>query len=154
MRRGLGVVALLTGVWLFAAPWLYRTPMATTGGHMTGMTHRGASQFVLTASTYYWHIVPGLLTVLIAAAVVLFDGRLLMCWLAVALGVLALWSVAGPWVLPQFGMGDMMMSGVTTASFLRHILPGAVMAFCALGVFFSVPARSLQAARSSAHLQS
>ena len=156
MRRGFGLAGLLAGAWLFASPWVYASPMSGSGmmgGHMTGAMQQEKSLVVINASTYYWHIVPGLLTILVSATVVIFSGMLLLRSLAVALGVLAVWSAAGPWVLPQLGMGDMMMSGVTTGSFLRHILPGIALAVCALGLFFLMPARTAREVRTQARVQ-
>lgn len=149
MRRGFGLAGLLAGAWLFASPWVY-----TSVNSGSGMMHQDKALVVINASTYYWHIVPGLLTILVSATVVIFSGVLLVRSLAVALGMLALWSAAGPWVLPQLGMGDMMMSGVTTGSFLRHILPGIVLAACALVLFFLMPARTAREVRSQARAQS
>ncbi|MEO7295364.1 MAG: hypothetical protein ABIZ57_04405, partial [Candidatus Limnocylindria bacterium] len=58
-------------------------------------------------------------------------------WLGLALIVLGLWAAAGPWILPQIGLGGMTM-GLSPASFLRHIVPGTVLALCGTAVMFTV----------------
>ena len=138
-----------------ASAWIIPTTAASTaGGMMSGhMMNQSSSQVVIDAGTYYWHIVPGILAILVSAAVVLFSGGALVRWLAIALGLLAVWSAAGPWVLPQFGMGSMMMSGVTGGSFVRHIVPGIALAVCAVGIFLSVPARDAEAAGAKVQLE-
>ena len=157
MRRLFGLGGLLGGAWLFASPWALPSTITTNmGGGMTAdhMMTQTTSQVVINASTYYWHIVPGILAILVSAAVIMFSAPALMRGLAVALGVLAVWSAAGPWVLPQLGMGSMMSMGLTGGSFLRHVVPGIVLAICAGGVFFTASNRSSQEVRTEARVQS
>ena len=152
MWRFFALLGLVAGLWLATSPWIgtQAASGASTGGMhgMGGMTHSApAATTVITASSYYWHIVPGALAVLVSVAVLLW-GPALARFGAFALGVLAIWSAVGPWVLPHIGMGSMIMSGLDAGTFVRHVLPGIALAVAAVGLYFSTqPARAPQPAQ-------
>ena len=156
MRRILGVIALGAGLWMAIGPWVVRASSSTSqvSGHMMGMKDQmqSTSQPIITASTYYWHLVPGGLAVLLAIGVVLFSGGSLLRWLAVALFVVGIWSAIGPWVLPRFGLGDMMTMGLTTSSFFLHVVGGGVLIACSAGIFVSAE-RTISESQRSVGLQ-
>ena len=144
MRRWFGVVGLVGGLWLALSPFVGSTQAASPSstGAMSGMGAMHATPAatsLVNASTYYWHFVPGALAILISLAVVIWSGPALARVAGVGLGLLAVWSAVGPFVGPSIGLGQMMMSGVTTSTALRHIAPGIVLAVAAAGIFFSAP---------------
>ena len=147
MRRVMPIAALASfaaGTWTLIAPWVYRTSSMSTGHMMGGMMHPStqSNRVVVDSSTYYWHIVPGVLAILLSV-ILLMAGRLVLeRSMAAALFVVGLWTLVGPWVLPRLGMGHSMNMGVTSGSFLRHILPGAVLIVAAVIAYASLPARS------------
>ena len=142
MRRIMPMAAFASfaaGTWTLIAPWVYRSSAMSTGHMMGGTMH--SSGVVVTSSTYYWHIVPGVLAILLSV-ILLMAGRLVVeRSMAAALFVVGLWTLVGPWVLPNLGMGHSMHMGVTTGSFLRHILAGAVLIVASVVAYVSLPAR-------------
>lgn len=145
MRKGIPILTLLAGIWTAASPWIFPTSSATggmSGGHMMmGNMAQSTPGTTITASTYYWHLVPGALAIVISLALLFTASRGLTALLAGALLVVAIWTAAGPWFLPQMGFGDSMNMGLTKGSALRHILPGAVMALGAIALFGMLPAQ-------------
>lgn len=127
------VFGAIAGVWLVAAPWL-NLDLRPAGQ----MNHMMSTPSPLDASVLTWHLIPGVLTITAALVVVFFSrGSGARRWLGLALIALGLWAAAGPWILPQFGLGGMTM-GLSPASFLRHIVPGTVLALCGTAVMFTV----------------
>lgn len=137
MRKLLAVVGILAGVWMVITPWALPNRATASSGGMMGMMHQQTSTIVINASSYYWHVVPGVLAILLSLTALLYASAGLQRLLAVALFVVGIWSAAGPWVLPHWGLGDMMMSGVTAGTFVRHILPGVVIIVCAVGLLLA-----------------
>ncbi len=124
----------VAGVWLVAAPWL-NLDLRPAGQ----MNHMMSTPSPLAASVLTWHLIPGVLTIAAALVVFFARGSGARKWLGFALIALGLWAAAGPWILPQFGLGGMTM-GLSPASFLRHIVPGTVLALCGTAVVFTVAA--------------
>lgn len=139
MRKVVPLIVMATGAWVLAAPWLYQTSSMGSGRMMGGMTHSG-SGVVVDSSTYYWHIVPGVLAIALAVALLLSGTLALTRWVAGALLFVAVWIAVGPWVLPRFGLGNTMNMGLSFASSVRHIVPGVVLAACAAAAYFMLPA--------------
>lgn len=146
IQRLFALLGLVAGIWLATSPWIGTAPAANSMGGMNGMAHTAqAATTVISASSYYWHVVPGALAVLVSLAI-LIRGSAVARLGALALGVLAIWSAVGPWVLPRFGMGDMMMMGLSAGTFVRHVLPGMALVVAAVGVYAAQPARARRAA--------
>lgn len=144
MRILLAVASALAGAWIIAGPWLNLG--ASAGGNMgmgQTMTANPGDAAVLT-----WHLIPGALALLVAVPLLFVRDVRARRWLGVALFAVGFWAAAGPWILPQFGLGSMTM-GLSSGSFLRHILPGTVLALCGVAVFFTVPSRHRRAATLS-----
>lgn len=141
------LASLAAGIWALVSPWAYRSSSRSSahmmGGHMMGgqgMQH--SSGVVVDSSTYYWHIVPGALAIVLSL-ILLMAGRLVVeRSIAAAVFVVGAWVLVGPWVLPDLGMGHSMNMGVTTGSFLRHIVPGVVLTVAAVVAYAALPARS------------
>ncbi len=132
------LASLAVGIWALVSPWAYRSS-AVSSAHQ-GMQH--SSGVVVDSSTYYWHIVPGALAIVLSL-ILLVAGRLIVeRSIAAALFVVGAWVLVGPWVLPDLGMGHSMNMGVTTGSFLRHIVPGVVLTVAAVVAYAALPARS------------
>ena len=138
MRKGIPILTLLAGIWAAGSPWMF-PGSSSKGGMMMGHMAQ-TSGTTITASTYYWHLVPGAIAIAISLALLFTLSRGTTALLAGALLLVALWTAAGPWFLPQMGLGDSMNMGVTAGSALRHIVPGAVMALGALILFGMLPA--------------
>ncbi|MBA3802984.1 MAG: hypothetical protein H0X22_08780 [Acidimicrobiia bacterium] len=137
------LAALAAGVWTLVSPWVYRSS-SMSGGQVTMSGHamNDSKSVVISSSTYYWHIVPGALAIILSI-ILLVAGRLVIeRSMAAALFAVGVWTLVGPWVLPSLGMGHSMNMGVTTGSFLRHILPGAVLIAAAIAAYVALPARS------------
>ncbi len=140
MRKGIPILTLLAGIWTVVSPWIF--PASSSSGMSGGMMMGHMAQTsgtTITASTYYWHFVPGAIAIAISLALLFTVSRGITALLAGALLLVALWTAAGPWFLPQMGLGDSMNMGVTGSSALRHIVPGAVMALGALVLFGMLP---------------
>lgn len=133
-------LALVGGVWALIGPWLFRSP-ATAGsgmshmGTMSGMASSSDSTFLgvgLSASVYYWHIVPGVLAIILALALGLATMSPLKRVAAAMLAILAAWTLAGPWVLPLIGLGSAMTMGLDGGTVVRHVLPGGILLVAAI----------------------
>jgi hypothetical protein len=142
LRKGIPILTLLAGIWTAASPWLYRTSSGSmSGGHMQmGNMAQSSSGVAVTASTYYWHIVPGAIAIAISLALLFWTSRAATALLAGALLLVGIWTAAGPWFLPQMGLGASMNMGLTAGGALRHIVPGAVMTLGAVALFGMLPA--------------
>ena len=138
MRKVFGAVGVLAGIWMVVTPWALPGHPMNASGNMTGMMHQQPAGVAINASSFYWHIVPGILAIALSLTAVFYATVALNRLVAAALLTVGVWSAAGPWVLPHWGLGDMMMSGVTAGSFARHIVPGAVLVVCAIGLFLAV----------------
>ncbi|MEP6476437.1 MAG: hypothetical protein ABJC60_04110 [Actinomycetota bacterium] len=132
MRKIVPSVGVAAGIWTLASPWLYR------GSPMGGMMHTSAA-VVVNSSTYYWHIVPGAFAILLSVLLLLRGMLAVTRWISGALLIVAGWTTLGPWVLPRFGLGDMMNMGLTFGSVVRHVIPGVVLAACAVAAYFMLP---------------
>lgn len=148
MRKAVPLAAMTAGAWLLASPWLYRGPSMS---HMMGGAMSSDVGVVVDSATYYWHILPGALTILFATILLLRGTFAVTRWIAGALFFVAAWAGFGPWVLPQLGLGQAMNMGLTFGSFARHVIPGVVLGVCAVAAFLMVPARpAIEVARGVA----
>lgn len=151
-------LALVGGVWALIGPWLFRSS-ATAGsgmsqmGTMSGMANATDPTFLgvgLSASVYSWHIVPGVLAIILALALGLATMPTLKRVAAAMLAIVAAWTLTGPWVLPLIGLGSSMSMGLDGGTMVRHILPGGILlvaAILAIGLVRQ-PRRSVPAERA------
>lgn len=124
-NRLISLAVLVSGAWAVAGAWLLSssgTGAGTMSGHMMG-SHVAPPT---ATSAFLWHVLPGAAAVVLGIGMLLLRGRSAMRVLAVLLLGVGLWIGLGPWILPSFGLGDGMQMGLTLGSFLRHVLPGAV----------------------------
>lgn len=136
MRKAVPLAAMAAGIWLLASPWLYQ---GSSMGQMSGSMN-SSSGVVVDASTYYWHILPGLITIVFATILLLRETLPVTRWIAGALFLVAVWAGFGPWVLPQLGLGETMNMGLTFRSFVLHVVPAVVLGICAIAALLLVPA--------------
>lgn len=146
-RRIVLLVALSASIWLLITPWLWSNSTSSAGHMMNGhMMDDGSRGTVVNASTYYWHILPGAIGVILFALLLLTPAVSVGRWLSGALMVIAVWAAVGPWVLPGLGLGHSMNMGVTRRSLLIHVAPGAVLFVCAVASFLLTPAPEVRRA--------
>lgn len=141
MRTGLAPgLALIGGAWALVGPWLFRWPATTSSGMshmgaMSGTTSSPDASFLgvaLGASVYYWHIVPGVLAIILALALGLATMPTLKRVAAAMLAIVAIWTLAGPWVLPLIGLGSTMTMGLGPGTLVRHVVPGGILLVAAI----------------------